>query len=551
VARWLPQPTGAALPALPVATGLEWNGDAGPLPVYDAAMLPRLLGDDPQVLAEVRNEFVLSATSTARALRAAVANGECATVESLAHRQKSSARAIGAIAFGECCARLEQAGAAGHGAEVDSILVEFDAALAALLSAMNGDAPTPAVPQKSPPVAAIVVVDDEPLQLDLIQRQLQFQGAPVFAYSSASAALASLENRDTSALLLLFDMNMPGMDGVELMRQLAERRYEGTIGLISGADTRVLETASKLAQAYNLSVLNYLQKPVMPAALRDVVDRWRNFIPRHSQRESKTYGVLEIRQGIDDDQFFLQYQPKVSLEDGSLVGVEALLRWNHPTDGFLYPDRFIEVAESHDLIDDLTYVVLEKAVAQARQWRDAGLDLRVAVNISMRSLSKLDFPVRVLELVERHGIKPDDLMLEVTESTLMSDARAPLSTLTRLRLHAVGLSIDDFGTGHSSLAQLRDIPFDELKIDRGFVHDVGRQPTQQAIFLASLNMAHQLNMKVVAEGVEDAADWDYVRDAGCDVAQGYFISRPLDAASVAGWAEVWAVRYREGNHVPH
>jgi PAS domain S-box-containing protein len=564
LARWLPQPATLASSTEPswtdaartvedarrdtaddLATGSVAVDEGGSLPVYDPTTLPKLLGDNPEVLAEVRREFVVQATTTAKALRAAASNGECATVGSLAHRIKSSARAIGGIALGECCARLEEAGAAGPRASLDPLLVEFEASLTMLLIAMEPDDEQIELFPEAPPVAAIVVVDDEPLQLRLVKRELQFQSAPVYTYDSAAAALASLANRDTSALLLLFDLNMPQMDGVELMRCLAERRYAGAIALISGADTRVLETASKLATAYNLNVLGYLTKPFEADALREVVGHWQTFMPGASKRASKAYDAAAIRHAIDHDQLFLQYQPKVSLKDGSVVGVEALVRWRHPVDGVVYPDRFIDVAENHDLIDDLTYTVLEKAVAQARRWKDGGIALRVAVNISMRNLARMDFPGRILEIIQRHGIEPADLVMEVTESTLMADARAPLSTLTRLRMRTVGLSIDDFGTGHSSLAQLRDIPFDELKIDRGFVHGIGNQPTQQAIFLASLNMAHQLNMTVVAEGIEDAADWDFVRDAGCDVAQGYHIARPMDANAVGPWARKWTARHVE------
>jgi EAL domain-containing protein (putative c-di-GMP-specific phosphodiesterase class I) len=231
------------------------------------------------------------------------------------------------------------------------------------------------------------------------------------------------------------------------------------------------------------------------------------------------------------------------LGDGALIGVEALVRWQHPVDGLVYPGRFIAVAEAHSLIDGLTRAVLRQALAQSRRWRGTGLALRVAVNVSMDNLARLDFPEFVQSEILRHGVPPTDLLLEVTESRLMVDARASMDILTRLRLKQVGLSIDDFGTGHSSLAQLRDIPFDELKIDRGFVHGICDHATQRAIFTASLEMAHQLGMKVVAEGVEDRSHWDFVRAAGCDVAQGYFIARPMPADALAAWAVQWRHRF--------
>jgi len=211
----------------------------------------------------------------------------------------------------------------------------------------------------------------------------------------------------------------------------------------------------------------------------------------------------------------------------------------------VYPDQFIGVAEAHGLIDDLTRVVLRNALAQARAWRDAGLALRVAVNLSMDNLSTPSFADFVAEQAAETGVAPADMVLEVTESRLMADLRAPLEIMTRLRLKRFRLSIDDFGTGHSSLVQLRDMPFDELKIDRSFVHRAHADMTLRAIFEASVKLARQLDMEIVAEGVEDRDDWDFLRHAQCDLAQGYFIARPMPAADLPGWMETWEGRRRE------
>ena len=218
------------------------------------------------------------------------------------------------------------------------------------------------------------------------------------------------------------------------------------------------------------------------------------------------------------------------------------MRWQHPADGLLYPGSFVGVAEAHGLIDALTRAVLCLALAQARRWRDLGLTVRMAVNISMDNLACLDFPEFVMDEIARHGVPAGDLMLEVTESRLMGDARAPMDILTRLRLKQIGLSIDDFGTGHSSLAQLRDIPFDELKVDRGFVHGAATTPGMHAILEGALGMARQLGMRSVAEGVEDRPDWDLLRTLGCDLAQGYFVAKPMPAADLAPWLETWEQR---------
>jgi EAL domain-containing protein (putative c-di-GMP-specific phosphodiesterase class I) len=228
-----------------------------------------------------------------------------------------------------------------------------------------------------------------------------------------------------------------------------------------------------------------------------------------------------------------------------LVGVEALVRWQHPEQGLVFPDRFIATAEENGLIDALTHEVLVNSLAQARRWTDRGLDLRVAVNVSMDNLTALDFPDNVARALAAARLSPSRLVLEITESQLMKDPRAALDSLTRLRLKRIGLSIDDFGTGHSSLARLRDIPFDELKMDRGFVNGVSGDASLRAIVEATLAMARQLGMKSVAEGVETRADWDLLRGLGCDVAQGYWIGRPMPGHALLDWRDDWQRRCSE------
>jgi EAL domain-containing protein (putative c-di-GMP-specific phosphodiesterase class I) len=179
---------------------------------------------------------------------------------------------------------------------------------------------------------------------------------------------------------------------------------------------------------------------------------------------------------------------------------------------------------------------------QTRLWLDSGINLQVAVNVSTDNLNALEFPDFVEAAAKETGVSLSSLVLEVTESRLMSDSVAPLDVLTRLRLRRVGLSIDDFGTGHSSLVQLRDLPFDELKIDRSFVRGACHDKSLKAIVEASVHMAQQLGMKTVAEGVEDLLDWNFLRECGCDVAQGYFIGRPMTPAELPGWIAEWESR---------
>jgi EAL domain-containing protein (putative c-di-GMP-specific phosphodiesterase class I) len=250
-----------------------------------------------------------------------------------------------------------------------------------------------------------------------------------------------------------------------------------------------------------------------------------------------------VRHAIANGELVNYYQPMVSLVNGRVVGMETLVRWRHPLDGLVFPDQFIGVAEANGLICDLTRAVSASALAQIRMLREAsGMPLQVSINVSMDDLASLDFADYIAGAAAAAGVPSRDVTLEVTESQWKHDLRTPLDVLTRLRIKRFRLSIDDFGTGHSSLAQLRDIPFSELKIDRGFVHGAWADGTVRAIFDASVTLAKQLKMGVVGEGVEDRADWDFVRRSGCDSAQGYFIAKPMPAEAVAGWIEEWEAR---------
>jgi EAL domain-containing protein (putative c-di-GMP-specific phosphodiesterase class I) len=190
----------------------------------------------------------------------------------------------------------------------------------------------------------------------------------------------------------------------------------------------------------------------------------------------------------------------------------------------------------------LTRVVLTAAMQQAKAWLQSGYHLPVAVNVSMDDLTAFDFPDFAAALARSVGIDPSLITLEVTEGQMMRKLSTVLDVLSRLSLKRFRLAIDDFGTGHSSLAQLRDLPFDELKVDRGFVHGASTDETRSAICGASLQMAHQLQMQVVGEGIENQEDWEFLRLRGCDVGQGYFISRPMPAADVVNWVDAWNAR---------
>ncbi|MDE2388166.1 MAG: EAL domain-containing protein [Betaproteobacteria bacterium] len=392
----------------------------------------------------------------------------------------------------------------------------------------------------------ILILDDDTFMLKLLSRILTKLGyTAVTTCDNGSDALQKIDHTDTRPDLILLDLNMPDMDGIEFVRYLVDRQYHGQLILVSGEDERMLKTAEKLVHAHKIPMLGYVHKPVDPDKLSEILQGLEieaSFLP---QLSDKIYSVADIRSAIANQELVNYYQPKVSVETGDAIGVETLVRWHHPQDGVIMPDRFIHVAEDNNLIGDLTRFVLKQAVIQAGKWHRDGQVLRVSINVTMENLTSLDFQDMVVNLVNENNLPPQKIVIEITESQVMGpDARIPLEILTRLRLRRFHLSIDDFGTGHSSLAQLRDIPFNELKIDQGFVHRAWQDDTLRAIYDASLAMGKQLGMDIVAEGVEDRNDWELLRQTGCDMAQGNFISRPLLPDDLPHWMEEWRDRVR-------
>lgn len=391
----------------------------------------------------------------------------------------------------------------------------------------------------------ILLVDDDPFVLKLLTHQLAGLGCTdVTTTERARDGLSALDSTSATFELIICDLQMPEMDGVEFVRHLVGRGYTGSLILVTGEDARILEGVQKLAEAHKLKVLGALHKPISPEQLRKALET-HTPCAKVKSPSTQNYVADDLRSAISRAELANHYEPKVEVASGIVAGVETLVRWQHPKDGLVMPDQFIPLAEEQGLIDELTRAVLIEALRQARIWQDAGLSLRVSVNVSMVSLSVLEFPDFVVREAAKAGIPPYALVLEVTESKVMQDPLVSLDILTRLRLKHIGLSIDDFGTGHSSLVQLRDIPFDELKIDRGFVHGAAENASRRAIFEANVQMARKLGMKIVAEGVEDRADWDFVTSSDCDLAQGYFIGRAMPALALEGWLIDWKSRYAE------
>jgi diguanylate cyclase (GGDEF)-like protein len=255
--------------------------------------------------------------------------------------------------------------------------------------------------------------------------------------------------------------------------------------------------------------------------------------------------LADLRRALDDGELLLHYQPKIDLKTGTVTTVESLVRWNHPARGMIQPADFLPLAEYTGLIEPLTKYVLDRAMRQCAEWHEAGLELTVAVNLSPRSLLDLNFPDYISRLLRKWNLAPSCLQLEITESSLLSDPTRVRGVLERLSDMRVNVSIDDFGTGSSSLAHLRDLPVGELKIDRSFIMNMEADESDAVIVRSTIDLGRNLGLKVVAEGVEDESTWRLVSELGCDLAQGFFRSRPMPPDQIPRFLDVLRPAWRD------
>ena len=243
----------------------------------------------------------------------------------------------------------------------------------------------------------------------------------------------------------------------------------------------------------------------------------------------------ELREAINNDQLVLNYQPVIDIQSRRVSGVEALVRWHHPERGLLQPDEFVPLAEQTGLIRKLTLWVLEEAARQSQEWIDLGLELRVAVNLSVYNLYDSRFPEQIARMIAAVNVPPARLRLEITETAIMSGPSNALEILNRLSARGVRISIDDFGTGYSSLTYLKQLPVDELKIDKSFVSAMAVDNNDAVIVRSTIDLAHNIGLRVVAEGVEDEATYQLLAGLHCDAAQGYYLAYPMAVADLLAW----------------
>lgn len=385
----------------------------------------------------------------------------------------------------------------------------------------------------------VLVVDDSELQRQFIAELCCDMGiADILQAVDGYDAISQLKTNPQIEVIIL-DLEMPGMDGVQVLYEMANLGLAPPIVVASGQGNKLLNVVENMTKSLGLRLLGVLQKPLAHEQLLASLGRFTALpmTTRSSERWSPELRLTEqdVIRALQEREFMAYFQPKVRLADGSLKGVEALVRWQHPEHGLLTPGCFIGLIEGSRYISELTLQMLDMSLRRCREWHAAGLPVGFSLNISARSLADTRLADAIIKRVAVSGIVPQQVTLEITESALMTDLSTTLGTLARLRLKGFGLSVDDYGTGFSGMLQLSRIPCTELKVDRAFVNGASESRHLRILLESALDIAGKLGLGVVAEGVETLRDWMLLRDLGCGEVQGYFVAKPMPGDALLAW----------------
>jgi len=390
-----------------------------------------------------------------------------------------------------------------------------------------------------------LVAEPDPAQRRALADALAQLGASrVTEVPDAPMALRTLEAGFHPRIdVAIIDLDLGGMDGMELLRAIA--RLQSTVRVIVTGEQPpgVLFSVETLVQAHGVDLLGTIAKPVNTGKLKALLDNYQP-LARPGAAEATSlflpnFSFAEVGVGLQKGQFEPFFQPKIELATGQVTGLETFARWRHPEHGVLGPTAFIEALAQHNRIDFLDWTMIELSVECCRKYHDQGIPISISLNLAPATLAQPDFVRQIGACMKRHGLLPDYLTFEMTESSILDFDVDFIERLVRLRMMGFGLAIDDYGTGRSNLQLLARIPFSELKIDRSFVDGASKKRPLGTVLKSCLGLAHSLERMSCAVGVETRQDWDFLQGLGCTYAQGYHIANPMEASAFPGWLEDW------------
>jgi EAL domain-containing protein (putative c-di-GMP-specific phosphodiesterase class I)/CheY-like chemotaxis protein len=383
-------------------------------------------------------------------------------------------------------------------------------------------------------------------QADLSERRAlvallgQLGAGQVTDVADGAAALQALEASATPRVnVALIDLDLPGMDGLTLLRRLGEIQCAARLIVTGAQPAGLLFSVETLAEAFGIELLGAIARPVTPVTLKPVLENYTP-LPRFAQTPAEPrFTFQQVGIGLQKRQFEPYFQPKIELATGQVKGLEVFARWNHPEHGVLGPASFVDALGESGRIDFLDWSMIELSVERQRWLQDQDIAIPISLNIASETLAHPAFVRQMSACLERHGVDATDVTFEISESSVLNTDPDFIERLVRLRMMGFGLAIDDYGTGRSNLQLLARIPFTELKIDRSFVDGASRRLPLSTLLRSCLSLAHSLDRKSVAVGVETRRDWDFLQALGCTYAQGYHIANPMPATAFPAWLSDW------------
>lgn len=387
----------------------------------------------------------------------------------------------------------------------------------------------------------ILVVDDSSMHRYSAHLCLRAFGLhQVIEAANGKLALEHIANLPQVPAVMMLDLEMPVMDGIEVLQQLATLPQQPAVILASSSDEVLISAVATMAEALGITLLGAFRKPINPDDLADALGSYRaakQQTPDTSSKRSPEVDLPLLQLALERASIQAHYQPKIDLTSMKIAGVEALARWKTPQGEWIPPSVFIPLAETHDVIGELTLSLLDQVLQDMNDWWEQGQYIPVAINLSAKCLAEFNLANEIIQRVIRKGIPAHFITFEITESALVVDLPSALATISRLRLKGFGISIDDYGTGFSSMQQLSRFPFSELKIDRSFVSGAPERQYLRNILKSAIDTGERLGITTVAEGVETEAELHLLKSLGCKQAQGFLLARPMPGRELMGWVE--------------
>ncbi len=379
-----------------------------------------------------------------------------------------------------------------------------------------------------PDYNSVLIVDDDPIQIAILTAYFSdLNLKTILGAKNSIAALETLANHPDNIDLIVSDIQMPGMDGIEFMRYLKAKKYTGGLAIMSGVEENLLDHAARLATLHELQLIGSISKPLNKSSLDKLFLESPTPSADGLPAIQPKFTGSDFISAMQNGGIAPYYQPKIDVVSGRVIGAEALARWHSPEHGIISPDKFIPFAEENGFIEELTFIIFEKVLSDIGALVRIDPNLKIAFNLSPRLINNVRLPEQIFSRLNSWNVESKSVSFEITENSILDLDPATLEVLSRLRIYDFDVAIDDFGTGSANIHTLKDFPYSELKIDKSFISTMTTDRFSNETVIAAIALARERDMQIVAEGVEDRNTLDIIREMGIEYAQGYYFGKPM------------------------